>query len=85
MKTVAAWPASARPYPQVRLYRLRDFVIFSHARHRQGKAGCEVCHGNVAAMEPLERYREVSMQACVECHQERKATLECSACHDLGQ
>lgn len=85
MKIVAGWPAGARPYPQTRLYRVRDFVIFSHARHRQAKVACDVCHGNVASMEPLKRHREVTMQACVDCHQALKATLDCNACHDLGQ
>lgn len=85
MKTVAAWAPNETPYPQTRLYRTRDFVIFSHARHRGAQIPCADCHGDVSRMEPLKRHREVTMQACVECHQQRKATLVCNACHDLGQ
>jgi hypothetical protein len=85
MKEVAAWSRDVKPYPLKRLYRARDFVLFSHVRHREAKIACAKCHGEVASMDPLERHRDVSMQACVECHQEHKATLVCNACHDLGQ
>lgn len=85
MKSVAAWPAVARPYPQTRLYKNRDFVIFSHVRHHAAKIDCASCHGAVYSMEPLKRHREVTMQACVDCHKQHNATLVCNACHDLGQ
>jgi hypothetical protein len=85
MKQVAEWPAAAKPFPQNRLYRTRDFVVFSHQSHRAAKTECATCHGNVYAMEPLKRHREVSMQDCVDCHKETKASLACNICHDLGQ
>jgi hypothetical protein len=35
--------------------------------------------------EPLEAEVEHTMKACMDCHRERKATLTCAACHELGQ
>jgi len=85
MKQVADWPATARPYPKQRLYQTRDFVVFSHQSHRAVKQGCAACHGEVYSMEPLQRHREVTMAACVDCHKEARAPLDCNLCHDLGQ
>lgn len=72
--------AEVRP---ARVYRLADFVIFSHARH--SKAGCAVCHGDVMTMEKVVRHRPLTMKACVDCHRAEKATVACSVCHEVTQ
>jgi hypothetical protein len=71
--------------PSQRLYRNKDYVYFSHARHAAPKSACTDCHGDVWTQSPLKRHRGTSMADCVDCHRERKATLVCNACHDLGQ
>jgi quinoprotein glucose dehydrogenase len=67
-----------------RLYQLPEFVFFSHQKHRNAKVECEVCHGRVFDQDNLWREREVSMNACVDCHKLRKAPVSCNLCHDMG-
>jgi hypothetical protein len=76
-----------RKIPAARVYRLRDFVIFSHARHVAGSAklDCANCHGAVYQADELKVERPTTMIACVNCHKEHKATVVCTACHELGQ
>lgn len=70
--------------PSQRVYKVRDFVFFSHAAHK-AKVDCTECHGDVWSEPALKVFRPVTMIACVECHKERKATEACNACHELGQ
>lgn len=85
MKRVAGWPAAARPFPQTRIYRVKDYVIFGHAAHARASIGCTECHGEVGKQERLTKVRDVTMKACVDCHQDRQASLACNLCHELGQ
>lgn len=71
--------------PSQRVYRLPDFVFFSHARHTAAKVECAACHGDVKAQAKIELHRSTKMAACVDCHKESKATVVCNACHELGQ
>lgn len=70
--------------PSQRVYKVRDFVFFSHAAHKQ-KAVCADCHGDMWQQATVKMFRPVTMIACVECHKERKATEVCNSCHELGQ
>ncbi|MEZ5403862.1 MAG: cytochrome c3 family protein [Bryobacteraceae bacterium] len=81
-------PGGIDTIPSTRVYRLADFVIFSHARHTAKEAGaveCARCHGPVYEREALTAEVEHSMKACIACHRERKAAVNCVACHELGQ
>ena len=73
------------PIPSRRVYRLADFVFFSHARHADAKVQCATCHGNVNAQDPMLLFRSTKMADCVECHKQTKATIVCQKCHELGQ
>src|SRR5262249_39365614 len=68
--------------PWARLYRLPDFVSFSHKRH-SGKAqiACSGCHGEVASQDVLAKEKPIGMQSCMACHDKRKANNNCDACH----
>jgi hypothetical protein len=68
----------------VRLYRLPDFVFFSHANHLKAQVKCEACHGPVADRDVLSKEVSTNMVACMNCHAARKAPLGCAACHQLG-
>ena len=71
---------AARPFaPQYD--NLPDYVIFSHARHARAKAGCAVCHGDVAAQDQTGPANALNMKACVDCHRERGASTACRLCH----
>jgi len=74
-----------QPLPSQRVYRLPDFVFFSHGRHAAAKVECAACHGDVKAQAKIEVHRSTKMAACVDCHKEHKATVVCNACHELGQ
>lgn len=60
-------------------------VYFSHRVHVSfAEMECEECHGDVAAREePLRSPTPSlhSMDACIACHQQEQASLECVACH----
>jgi hypothetical protein len=74
-------PAPTAPW--VRIYELPGFVFFSHERH--AKSACAECHGPVAQRDVLAKEVSTSMAACMSCHVQRKASTDCSVCHELGQ
>lgn len=83
IKQVAAAKQSGEPIEWKRVYRLKEFVYFSHEIHvRKAKTECGVCHGDVAAREVLHQEKSISMYACMRCHDERKAPNDCARCHD---
>jgi hypothetical protein len=68
----------------VRVYRLPDFVFFSHQKHLTAKVDCAVCHGMVQKMDSMRQVKDISMMSCVNCHNLRKATVSCGQCHNIG-
>lgn len=74
-----------RVIPSGRVYRLPDFVFFSHGKHAAGKVACAACHGEMKTQATVGLFRSTKMAACVECHKENRATVACNACHELGQ
>lgn len=70
-------------FPTTQVYTVRDMVFFSHEKH--ASTDCAECHGKVYEQAPMKVFRATTMKACVECHKQKKATLTCSACHELGQ
>jgi hypothetical protein len=69
----------------VRVYKVPDFVFFSHATHVNGKVACAECHGPVERREVLSAEVTHKMSTCMDCHVTRKAANECHLCHELGQ
>jgi len=60
----------------IRIYRLPDFVFFSHAQHvNAGGITCDACHGNVKEMNRLSQFADLSMGWCIRCHESRKVNL----------
>jgi hypothetical protein len=73
-----------QPIPWVKVYDLPDYIYFPHKRHVKGGVGCELCHGDVAGMDRVERIPEVRnmvMGWCVNCHRERNQSIDCWQCH----
>ncbi len=70
--------------PWRKVYRLESHVYFSHVRHTT-VAGieCAVCHGDVETMTaPFEsRPVPISMERCMDCHEEEGVSTDCVACH----
>jgi hypothetical protein len=85
IRQVAAFEQEQKPIPWVRLYRLPDFVFFSHSTHVNGKVACTACHGPVEQRETLAVEVTHNMKTCMACHSERGASNKCHVCHELGQ
>jgi cytochrome c553 len=70
--------------PWRRVYRLPDYVAFSHTVHMSsGKAiACENCHGDVRELVQMQKLKDTSMAACIACHTENAAPTRCDSCHE---
>lgn len=74
-----------RTIPWARVYRLADYVFFSHARHAKGQVECASCHGPVELRDRLVQEVSINMKSCMDCHRARNASNTCTVCHELGQ
>jgi c(7)-type cytochrome triheme protein len=84
MRALKAYIDQKKEVPWVRIYRLPDHVYFSHRRHvGAGKLRCQTCHGQVQQFtEPAPRpVVEPTMDNCIDCHRQKKASVDCNACH----
>ena len=70
--------------PWKRVYRLADYVYFSHETHAAADPAitCDTCHGNVRDMEMMQKVKDTSMAACMDCHKQRSAPILCDSCHE---
>jgi hypothetical protein len=72
--------------PAVPVYRLPDFIFFSHARHAAGNIDCAACHGDVWIQNIIQKPSlPLKMKACVDCHRSHNASTACTVCHELSQ
>jgi hypothetical protein len=83
IKRLAEYAKTSSPIPWVPVYELPSFVKFNHRVHLQAGNTCQDCHGPVAERDHLFREVSLTMGACMSCHQAKKATLDCAACHEL--
>jgi hypothetical protein len=70
--------------PWQRLFQVPDHVFFSHRRHVTVAAlECATCHGDMAlrTSPPEKAPMAISMDACLACHRERGASIDCVSCH----
>jgi c(7)-type cytochrome triheme protein len=68
----------------VRLNQMDGHVYFSHAAHvTLATMKCEECHRDMSTVDrPLEEADiHLDMESCVACHRQKRATLDCLACH----
>ena len=80
VKLMAYWK-DKKPIAWVRVYELPDHVRFTHKRHVLAGVTCQTCHGDVAKMEAASQAASLTMGWCLNCHNERKAPIDCLACH----
>jgi len=71
--------------PWVQVNELVGHVYFSHEAHVSWAAmDCTECHGDIAEAEEVlteSQVENLTMTACMDCHAERGASLDCNACH----
>jgi hypothetical protein len=83
IQKLAAYAAQKKPVPWVQVYRVPDYVYFSHRTHiKKAKLDCEGCHGPVREREVITKEKDTSMQGCISCHKEKGAPVGCRTCHD---
>ena len=85
IKKLAASAESGKPIKWVRVYEIPSYVQFSHRAHLEAGNTCAECHGKVAEREQLFKEADLSMGGCMNCHREKKASLDCLYCHDQRQ
>ncbi len=72
---------AGQPLRWVRVFAVPDFIYFSHRVHVAAKVDCKECHGDVATEKVVRQDRPFTMGRCLKCHEERRASRECLACH----
>lgn len=84
IQKLAAYNANGQKVPWKRVYYAPSYVFFSHKTHvTNGKVGCDACHGPVHDMDVIvKKANDISMQACMDCHEKKEAPAGCSACHE---
>lgn len=81
---VRVYAERGQEIPWIRVDRLPGHVYFSHATHvTLAKMKCEDCHlGILSATLALTLPDEhQTMEDCMRCHRERKASNQCKSCH----
>lgn len=79
-KLKAAWDEK-KPIEWIRVHKLPEFTRFNHKRHVAAGITCQSCHGEVQTMEVVRQVAPLTMGWCIECHQQRQASLDCLTCH----
>lgn len=83
IQKLADFAAAGEPVPWVKVYRVPNYVYFSHAFHYfDAEIACEKCHGPVAERDVIVKEKPTSMVACMACHDEMGASNDCNLCHD---
>jgi hypothetical protein len=70
-----------QPIAWTRVHQLPDFAYFDHRPHVAARIECQQCHGPVETMERVRQVSNLSMGWCVNCHRQKNASTDCSACH----
>lgn len=82
IKKLAEFAKDKREIRWVRLYEIPSYVFFSHRTHLTAGANCAECHGEVKELERMYQAKPVNMATCVNCHQAKGASVDCTFCHD---
>ncbi len=65
------------PIEWTKIHNLADHAYFNHAQHvTVGQVACEKCHGDVAKMEVVSQYSNLSMGWCINCHRETEVKFK---------
>lgn len=64
------------------LPRVDDYsALFSHKQHTSSGLECETCHVSTTKVETAEEYVLPNMLDCMNCHETKAVSNECSTCH----
>lgn len=82
IQKLASYAKDQRAIKWVRVYEIPSYVFFSHRAHLTAGATCTECHGEVKELEQMYRTKAVNMASCVNCHQAKSASVDCTYCHE---
>jgi hypothetical protein len=83
IQKLAAYAKNGQPVPWVRVYSVAAGVYWNHRSHLEAGMKCEQCHGDVAKLDVMRQVMNVtSMDGCVNCHRENRASTGCEFCHE---
>lgn len=83
VQLLRAYREEGEPVPWKRVYRLPEFVQFSHRAHLRNRIPCEECHGPVNNMPRLYRWSPLTMGWCLECHRSPPDSADVATDHHL--
>jgi hypothetical protein len=69
-------------YLAARVGELDPEITFSHLAHVTDEEGCLDCHAAIAESDEVRPYMAMSMQQCVDCHEETSSPNDCDSCHE---
>ncbi|HXT86195.1 MAG TPA: cytochrome c3 family protein [Verrucomicrobiae bacterium] len=83
IKKVAAYRARGEDIPWQRVYGFEPsaHVKFNHAPHIRAGVQCAACHGDMTKQTVAERKVNLTMGYCIDCHQQKKVSVDCVTCH----
>ncbi len=82
IQKMAAFVRNDREIKWLRVYQIPSYVSFSHKAHLDAGNKCEECHGPVQTRDQLAREGDITMGGCMNCHRAKKASIDCSFCHE---
>ncbi len=72
---------SEKQIPWVRVFEIPQYAYFPHKWHVRAGVECEECHEGVGESVTTARRIELKMAWCMDCHEERQASVDCVTCH----
>jgi hypothetical protein len=83
IKKLAAYYQRGEDVPWRRVYNYSHevHVKFNHAPHVRAGVACQKCHGDMTQQTVAVRKVDLIMRFCVDCHKQKKASIDCTTCH----
>ena len=83
IKKIAAYYGRGEliPWQRVYDYSPEAHVKFNHAPHIRAGVDCKACHGDMTQQTVAVRSVNLTMGYCIDCHKQRKASIDCTVCH----
>lgn len=69
--------------PWERVYKLPEFVQFSHQPHLRNQIDCQECHGPVEEMDRIYRFSSLTMGWCLSCHRGERQPTDVATTYQL--
>lgn len=68
--SLRSYASRGQTIPWERVYKVPEFVQFSHRAHLRNAIQCEDCHGPVGEMDRLYKAQRLTMGWCLDCHRQ---------------